>query len=78
MPHERKPYDSVKNLLTHVHVLARITHGSGEEVETGVNQGASERSLREGLRRVEREDVGVASDDDDDDVVSDWGDRGTG
>ena len=77
MPNERNPYDSAKDLLKHVHALAHITRGSGRKVETGLDQGASERELRELLRRFEREDVEAASDDDDD-IVSDWGDRGTG
>ena len=55
VPDGRNPFDSAKDLLTHVHALARITRGRGEEVETGFDQGASERKLRELLRRVERE-----------------------
>ena len=46
-------------------------------MESGFDQEASERKLREVLQRFEREDVEAASDDDDD-IVSDLGDRGTG
>lgn len=77
MPDERNPYGSAKDVLTHVHALARITRVREEEVETMFDQGVGERKLREVLRRFEREDVEAASDDDDD-IVSDWGDRGTG
>lgn len=77
MPDERKPYDSAKDLLTLVHALARITRGRGEEVERVFDHGASERKLRRVLQRFKRQDVEAASDGDDD-IVSDWGDRGTG
>ena len=61
MPDERNPYGSAKDVLTHVHALARITRGRREEVETGFDHGASERKPREVLRRFERKDVEAAS-----------------